>query len=165
MSQFQVVAPVEHPPTMPLPEDQKRQQASENSCGNQADHSNPALAEVQQAQSIFCRLWIIVNEIFLIYRDREIGARSLAFALGKYHKLLELVGNLPKPMTRQDQTPHWVLIFQYVFSANRAILPKREHEFVSRVGPRSLSGSGDPRLVSAISRPPAPLSEFFQSTV
>lgn len=112
MSQFHVVAPLEHPPTMPLPEDLRRSQALEGNQQIESVSISPALAEVQQAQTIFCRLWIIVNEIFLIYRDNEVGARSLAFALGKFHKLLELVDTLPKSMIRQDKTPHWVLIFQ-----------------------------------------------------
>lgn len=111
MAQFQVVAPIEHPPAMPLPEDLRKTQALESSHEESVSIS-PASAEIQQAQSIFCRFWIIVNEIFLIYRDSEIEARSLAFALGKYHKLLALVDTLPKSMVRQDRTPHWVLILQ-----------------------------------------------------
>lgn len=70
------------------------------------------LVEVQQGQSIFCRLWAIVNEILLIYRDGKLGARSLAFALGKYHKILALADSLPKSMLRLGKTPHWVLILQ-----------------------------------------------------
>ena len=112
MVQFQVVPPIEYPPIMPLPEELRNSQAFDSSQEEETVGISPALAEVQQAQSIFCRLWIIVNEIFLIYRDGEIGARSLAFALGKYRKLLELADTLPKSMTRQEKTPHWVLIFQ-----------------------------------------------------
>jgi hypothetical protein len=112
MSQFQVVAPVKNPPTMPFPEDLRRDHASETNLEKETATISTLLVEAQQAQSIFCRLWIIANEIFLIYRDDNDGARSLAFALGKYHKLLELAGDLPKSMIRQDRTPHWVLIFQ-----------------------------------------------------
>lgn len=36
----------------------------------------------------------------------------MAFTLGKYHKLLDLMGTLPEFMVRQEKTPHWVLIFQ-----------------------------------------------------
>ncbi|KAF2633415.1 hypothetical protein BU25DRAFT_444170 [Macroventuria anomochaeta] len=111
MAQFHVVPPIEHPPTIPLPEELRSSQALESSHERDTVSISPALAEVQQAQSIFCRLWIIANEIFLIYRDSEIGARSLAFALGKYRKLLDLVDTLPKSMVRQEKSPHWVLIF------------------------------------------------------
>lgn len=111
MVQFQVVLPIEHPPGLPLPE-VLREQALERSGQKESDSLSPALAEVQQAQSMFCRLWVIANEIFLIYRDSTIGARSLAFAFGKYNKILELVKTLPKAMLRQEKTPHWVLIFQ-----------------------------------------------------
>ncbi|KZM24620.1 DNA binding [Ascochyta rabiei] len=114
MSQFQVVAPLEHPPTMPLPEDLRANQAPDDSHMEEAGNVSPVFTEVQQAHSIFCRLWVIVNEIFLVYRDNKIGARSLAFALGKYHKLLELVSTLPKSMVRADNTPHWVLIFHTI---------------------------------------------------
>ncbi|KAF9701168.1 hypothetical protein EKO04_000294 [Ascochyta lentis] len=135
MSQFQVVAPLEHPPTIPLPEDLWINQESDNSNTNEADNVSPALAEVQQAHSVFCRLWVIVNEVLLVYRDDKIGARSLAFALGKYHKLLELMGRLPESMLRQDNTPHWVLIFHS--SLHMAILdlfrpyiaPDEQHGF------------------------------------
>ncbi|KAH6642662.1 hypothetical protein C7974DRAFT_106916 [Boeremia exigua] len=111
MAQFQVVSPLEHPPTLPLPELLRRDQAHENNYQNETDRSSPALIQLQQAQSIFCRFWVIVNEIFLIYRDSKFGARSLAFALGKYKKLLELVDALPKSMAKQEQAPHWVLVF------------------------------------------------------
>lgn len=112
MSQFHVVEPIKHPPTMPLPEELRADQAVQPDHEEETVSISPALAEIQQAQSIFCRLWIIMNEILLIYRDSEIGAMSLAFALSKYHKLLALVDTLPKSMVRQDKTPHWVLIFQ-----------------------------------------------------
>jgi hypothetical protein len=111
MVQFQVVQPLEHPPVMPLPEELRSNRAIEGSNEQDTVSTSPALSEMQQAQSVFCRLWTIVNEIFLIYRDSKIGARSLAFALGKYRKLLGLIDTLPKSMTRQDKTPHWVLIF------------------------------------------------------
>ena len=110
MVQFQVVSPIKHPPAISLPE-VLREQALENGDQECAKQS-PALAEVRQAQSMFCRLWVIANEIFLIYRDSTIGARSLAFAFGKYNKILDLVGALPKTMIRQKEAPHWVLIFQ-----------------------------------------------------
>jgi hypothetical protein len=112
MVQFQVVQPLEHPPVMPFPEELRSNRAIEGSNEQDTVSTSPALIEMQQAQSVFCRLWTIVNEIFLIYRDSKIGARSLAFALGKYRKLLGLIDTLPKSMTRQDETPHWVLIFQ-----------------------------------------------------
>ncbi|KAJ4357060.1 hypothetical protein N0V95_002798 [Ascochyta clinopodiicola] len=99
---------------MPLLEDLRANQAPDDNHIKDTDDVSPALKEVQQAHSIFCRLWVIVNEVFLVYRDDKIGARSLAFALGKYHKLLELVATLPKSMVRADKTPHWVLIFHTV---------------------------------------------------
>ncbi|KAJ4378743.1 hypothetical protein N0V86_005614 [Didymella sp. IMI 355093] len=111
MVQFQVVQPLERPPVMPLPEEIRSNKAIESSREKDKVSTSPALAEMQQAQSIFCRLWITTNEIFLIYRDSKIGARSLAFALGKYRALLDLIDTLPKSMIRQDKTPHWVLIF------------------------------------------------------
>lgn len=104
--------PLERPPILPLPEDLRKSQASEDDNSEETEDMSPALTEVQQAQSVFCRFWVIVNEIFIIYRDSKIGARSLAFALGKYHKILDLVQTLPTSMVRQDKTPHWVLIFQ-----------------------------------------------------
>ncbi|KAJ4985949.1 hypothetical protein SVAN01_08531 [Stagonosporopsis vannaccii] len=110
MAQFQVVSPVEHPPVISLPE-VLREQALRHSQQEERNKPSPALAEVQQAQSMFCRLWVIANEIFLIYRDSTIGARSLAFAFAKYNKILALVEALPKAMVRQENAPHWVLIF------------------------------------------------------
>lgn len=112
MVQFQVVAPIEQPPAMSLPEVLRKGHAHESSDQEGAHGPSPALAEVQQAQSFFCKLWVIANEVFLIYRDSTIGARSLAFAFGKYNKILELIKVLPKTMLRQEKTPHWVLIFQ-----------------------------------------------------
>ncbi|KAJ8115819.1 hypothetical protein OPT61_g2622 [Boeremia exigua] len=114
MAQFQVVSPVEHPPVIPLPEMLKRSQALENREEDKNNSKSPTLAEVQQAQCIFSKLWIIANEVFLIYRDSKIGARSLAFAFGKYHKLLELVDALPISLIRKEEAPHWVLIFHTV---------------------------------------------------
>ncbi|KAF3034798.1 hypothetical protein E8E12_004363 [Didymella heteroderae] len=111
MVQFQVVQPLEHPPVMPLPEELRSNKVTEGSSEQNAVSTSPTLREVQQAQSVFCRLWTIVNEIFLIYRDSKIGARSLAFALGKYRKLLDLIDTLPESMIRREKTPHWVLIF------------------------------------------------------
>ena len=111
MTQFQVVAPIKHPPALPLPEDLRKTQ-SLGGGHQEIVSTSPALAEIQQAQSIFCRFWIVANEIFLIYRDNESGVKSLAFALRKYHKLLALVDTLPKSMVRQDRSSHWVLILQ-----------------------------------------------------
>ena len=56
--------------------------------------------------------WVIVNEVYFIYRDSKLSARSLGFALGKYRKLLELADTLPRSMLRLEKTPHWVLILQ-----------------------------------------------------
>lgn len=112
MVQFQVVQPLQHPPFIPLPEQVRSGTALESRDGRDTVSTSPALVEMQQAQSMFCRLWTIVNEVFLIYRDGKTGARSQAFALGKYRKLLNLLDTLPKSMIRQDKTPHWVLIFQ-----------------------------------------------------
>lgn len=112
MVQFQVIQPLEHPPAMPLPERLGSKEANKGNNEQDTVSTSPALREMQQAQSVFCRLWTIVNEVFLIYRDSKVGARSLAFALGKYRKLLNLIDTLPFSMTRQDKAPHWVLIFQ-----------------------------------------------------
>lgn len=112
MVQFQVVPPIEHPPAISLPEELRRLQALQSNDEGASKCTSPALEEVQQAQSIFCKLWVIANEIFLIYRDSAPGARSLAFAFAKYTKILDLVQALPKIMVRQEKTPHWVLIFQ-----------------------------------------------------
>lgn len=112
MVQFQVVQPLEHPPVLPFPEELRSNKAIEGSRERDTVSTSPALGEMQQAQSVFCRLWTIANEIFLIYRDSKIGARSLAFALGKYRKILDLIDTLPESMLRQGKTPHWVLIFQ-----------------------------------------------------
>ncbi|KAF1926748.1 uncharacterized protein M421DRAFT_93664 [Didymella exigua CBS 183.55] len=111
MVQFQVVQPLEHPPVMSLPEESRINEGFKSSGKQDTVSTSPALAEMQQARLVFCRLWTIVNEVFLIYRDNKIRARSLAFAIGKYRKLLDLIDTLPEPMTRQDKTPHWVLIF------------------------------------------------------
>lgn len=112
MAQFQVLPPLEHPPTVPMPEELRRNQSPESSPRDDGTVIGSTLAELQQAQTIFCKFWIIVNEIFFIYRDSTLGARSLGFALGKYRKLLELADNLPKSMLRIEKTPHWVLILQ-----------------------------------------------------
>lgn len=112
MVQFQVLPPLQHPPTVPLPEEIRNSQSRESSRGTEGVGISLALAEVKQAQSIFCRLWVIVNEVYFIYRDSKLSARSLGFALGKYRKLLELADTLPRSMLRLEKTPHWVLILQ-----------------------------------------------------
>ena len=112
MVQFQVLPPLQHPPTVPLPEEIRNSQSRESSRKAESVGISLALAEVKQAQSIFCRLWVIVNEVYFIYRDDKLSAKSLGFALGKYNKLLELAGTLPQSMLRLGKTPHWVLILQ-----------------------------------------------------
>jgi hypothetical protein len=59
-----------------------------------------------------CQLRAIFNQVFLVYRDKKNQSGSLAFALSKYHQVLQLVDKLPASANRQGQASSSSLFFQ-----------------------------------------------------
>lgn len=60
----------------------------------------------------FSKLWTIINQVYLVYRDQESSGASLAFALFKFSQVLRLVDNLPLIMARSTRTPDHALMLQ-----------------------------------------------------
>jgi hypothetical protein len=70
---------------------------------------------------VLCRFWRIIHQVTLrYYRDQPYPHESLndhitlAFAEYKYRELIAWAETLPQSMVRSEQSPHHVLIFQYV---------------------------------------------------
>jgi hypothetical protein len=59
-----------------------------------------------------CQLRAIFNQVFLVYRDEKDQSGSLAFALSKYHQVLQLADKLPASANRQGQGSSSSLFFQ-----------------------------------------------------
>ncbi|KAH7265046.1 uncharacterized protein BKA55DRAFT_660600 [Fusarium redolens] len=79
---------------------------------------------------ILCRFWRIMHEVTLkYYRDQPFPRESLsshialAFAEYKYRELIAWAETLPPSMVRSKQSPHHVLVFQYV--SNSCFFPIR----------------------------------------
>jgi hypothetical protein len=59
-----------------------------------------------------CQLRAIFNQVFLVYRDEKNQSGSLAFALSKYHQVLQLADKLPASANRPGQASSSSLFFQ-----------------------------------------------------
>lgn len=73
-----------------------------------------------------CQLWRIVHEFTLTYnneRDKAKETPKLDVAEMKYRELLAWVQNLPAELARGEDSPHHVVVFQYVLFNCRSSSP------------------------------------------
>lgn len=108
----------EHSPLWPIPG---------NGCHETSEGSPESIRQTFQSTymgntfPVLCRFWRIIHQVTLrYYRDHPYPRESLSdhipleFAEYKYRELIAWAETLPPSMVRSEQSPHHVLIFQYV---------------------------------------------------
>lgn len=106
----------DHPPSLPIPVSRPGQ--SDASPGqNTQPGKAPYMGETFPA---LCRFWRIMHGVTSEYY-KNVSARlppshhvSLEFAEHKYRELLAWAETLPPPLVQSTESPHHVIIFQYV---------------------------------------------------
>jgi hypothetical protein len=100
---------IEHPPVWPIP----------GHGWHETSEDRPKY--MGDTFPVLCRFWRIIHQVTLrYYRDQPYPHESLndhitlAFAEYKYRELIAWAETLPQSMVRSEQSPHHVLIFQYV---------------------------------------------------
>lgn len=108
----------EYPPIVPIP-GHEWYEPSEPSPG--PHQQRPKQTYMGDTFPIICRFWRIMHEVTLkYYRDQPFPRESLsshitlAFTEYKYRELIAWAETLPPSMVRSEQSPHHVLVFQYV---------------------------------------------------
>jgi len=108
-SLFWAVEQPKYPPTLPIP----GQSAIKEKDGVQVGPESRLPSSEKSTFSAFCEFWAIAAEVSVVYRDDQgHNKASLAFALGKFQKLLSWADVLPQLMARNNTTPGHVLVFQ-----------------------------------------------------
>ena len=104
--------PVSYPPRLPFP-------GKVSTILNPLDDPDAMpgaptarLAVMDRVLECVSKTWIILNEVYLVYRDQENNVGSLAFALSKYSKLLQLADDLPDMLLRRRRSTNHALMFQ-----------------------------------------------------
>jgi len=125
----------EHPPAVPIPG-----HTWHHSSEGSPESTRQTLQQTYMGDTfpVLCRFWRIMHEVTLkYYRDQPYPREglsshiTLAFAEYKYRELIAWAETLPPSMVRSEQSPHHVLVFQYVSSTvalrrnfcNRADVP------------------------------------------
>jgi hypothetical protein len=110
----------EYPPALPIPG-----HAWNHTPDDSSESAHQTLQQTYMGDTfpILCRFWKIMHEVTLkYYRDQPVpleglsGHITLAFAEYKYRELIAWAETLPPSMVRSEQSPHHVLVFQYVSS-------------------------------------------------
>lgn len=127
---------------------------SEESTGLSDSNSEfpaEALAELDRVLACVSKFWLIMNQVFTVYRDQERNVASLAFALSKYSKLLHLADHLPESLRRQKVSMNHALMYHMhlhlgIMDIFRPFLaPGEEHPsrsfLPSGASPRSIYGA------------------------
>jgi hypothetical protein len=108
----------EHPPVLPIPG-----HAWYHTSDDSPESTQQTLQQTYMGDTfpVLCRFWRIMHEVTLkYYRDQPVpreglsGHITLAFAEYKYRELIAWAETLPSSMVRSEQSPHHVLVFQYV---------------------------------------------------
>ncbi|KAI8943582.1 hypothetical protein NX059_001577 [Plenodomus lindquistii] len=111
MSRFYVTSPVPYPPKLPFPGQTQKEHGKTDSDEAPLGTQVEKFAQLNLSFATFSRFWLILNDVYLVYRDRENNVGSLSFALSKYHRLLQLADDLPDHMQRKERSENQALIF------------------------------------------------------
>ena len=112
MSRFYVTSPILFPPKLPLPGTIRSNGKGEHSSEPESATHVKTHNHLDLVLATFSGLYVILNEVYLLYRVDEGKNMSLAFALSKYSRLLRLADALPEKLSREKRTPHYALMFQ-----------------------------------------------------
>ncbi|KAF2855091.1 hypothetical protein T440DRAFT_415184 [Plenodomus tracheiphilus IPT5] len=110
MSRFYLTAPISYPPKLPLPGQTDEEHAYIDGVRSQVEICTEKLAQLDLSIATFSKFSVIMNNVFLVYRDQENKFGSLSFALSKYHRLLRLADNLPDTMQRKGSSENHALM-------------------------------------------------------
>lgn len=102
---------------LPIPGDYETDRGR-NDSGTSA--STPAAADMPPYMGTtlpaLCKFWRIVHGVSLVYFSGDSRAEwtslRLEFAEFKYRELLAWIEGLPSQLTRDDENPHHVVVFQ-----------------------------------------------------
>ncbi|KAM0418945.1 hypothetical protein ACHAPT_012103 [Fusarium lateritium] len=104
--------PIRFPPTLPIPGAPRNRDMAVSSCTAYPPHLGTTFPNT-------CRLWTVVQEVLGVYvypDEKPISERvPLAFAEGKYRKLLEWASTLGNDMKRTEHCASDVIIFHIMF--------------------------------------------------
>jgi hypothetical protein len=105
-SQFYLLPPLKCSPATPFPTNpaMTSQPRTRGRSGETLSSSPPDnFHDMNNVSWFISQLRATFNQVFLIYRDGKSQSGSLAFALSKYHQILQLADKLPAPAIRQGQ--------------------------------------------------------------
>lgn len=111
LTRLYLVPPVSSPPQLSLPGMCNGDNAPVKSSALQSDVEDDALVELDRVLACISKFWLVMNQVFLVYRDSANPVGSLAFALSKYSKILRLADKLPKSLRRERSSTNHALIF------------------------------------------------------
>ncbi|CAO2648429.1 Nn.00g076960.m01.CDS01 [Neocucurbitaria sp. VM-36] len=172
--------PISYPPKLPMSAELNMDHslAYKTRCESMAPREK--LAALNTGLATFSKLYMVVNQVYLIYRDQGSSGVSLAFALSKYSKLLRLADDLPPTMVRSMRTANHALIFH--MTVHLAIIdifrpfvaPEKQHGFRTYVpqgaSPISIFAASVKQLKSLIfeytyQHPATHYNQFFPAPI
>ncbi|KAF1844763.1 uncharacterized protein K460DRAFT_98178 [Cucurbitaria berberidis CBS 394.84] len=109
---FYLMSPIVYPPKLPMPAELSIYRVPRQDATRESIALREKLVEMDKVLSNFAKIWTVLNQVYLIYRGQEGSGGSLAFALSKYSRILQLANELPQTMDRSRRTTNHVLIFQ-----------------------------------------------------